>query len=148
MLDLPLRPRLSERPTCKSGFSLSRARHLWTCLSCLGKRRDPSGRHRQSPTFVPTKSLQNSCFIGRAWPKSPVFIEHFEKVPTKMFLRHRCRAVECNGQPGLYYRVAARAGRSRMLYKAVRSAGGIRRPLRLLRKEKYKYYVKRTEVHD
>ena len=34
------------------------------------------------------------------------------------------------------------------VYKTLRSASGIRRPLRLLRKEKYKYDVKRTEVHD
>ena len=36
------------------------------------------------------------------------------------------------------------------IYKVLRSAGDIRRPLRLLieRKGKQKHYVKRTEVHD
>ena len=37
---------------------------------------------------VPTKSLQNSCFIGRAWPNFPAFCRAFRKIPTKMFLRY------------------------------------------------------------
>ena len=36
----------------------------------------------------------------------------------------------------------------RIMYKVLRSAGGIHRPLRLLRKEKYKYFVKQAEVYD
>ena len=47
------------------------------------KRRDHSGRHRQSPTFVPTKSLQHSCFIGRAWPKFPAVCRAFRKNANK-----------------------------------------------------------------
>ena len=46
------------------------SRHVF---SCLGKRRAHSGRHRQSLTVAPTKSLQNSCFIDRAWPNFPSF---------------------------------------------------------------------------
>ena len=63
-------------------------------ISCIGKRHDHSGCHRQSPTFVPTKSLQNSCFIDRAWPslKAVYTVQHFEKKKPKMFLRYRCCA--------------------------------------------------------
>ena len=50
---------------------------------CLGKRRDHSGRYRQYPAFVPTKSLQNLCFIGRAWPKFPSFYSTYQKNPNK-----------------------------------------------------------------
>ena len=48
---------------------------------CLGKRRDHSGRRRQSQTFVPTKKLQNSCFIGRAWLNFPGF--YTQEIPKK-----------------------------------------------------------------
>ena len=71
---------------------MSRAPPLDMFVSCLGKRRDHSGRHRQSPTFVPTKFLQNSCCIGRAWPNFPAFYRAFRKIPTKMFLWYRCCA--------------------------------------------------------
>ena len=50
---------------------------------CLGKRRDHSGRYRQYPAFVPTKSLQNLSFIGRAWPKFPSFYSTYQKNPNK-----------------------------------------------------------------
>ena len=91
-----LRRRLSERPSFKSGLSVSRAPPLGAFVSRLGKRRDQSDRHRQSPTFVPTKFLQNSWFIGRAWPNFPAFYIAFRKNPsTKVFLRYRWCAPLC-----------------------------------------------------
>ena len=72
------------RVRAEKAVSVLRAPPPGMLVSCLGKRRDHSGRHRQSPTFVPTKSLQNSCFIGRASPNCRHFIVHLKKIPTKV----------------------------------------------------------------
>lgn len=102
--DTPSHPHGAGRPSldclcvraAKSvSLCLARARHL---LARLDKRRDCGGRRRQSQTFVPTTSLQNSCFIGailrihiyltdysctlRAWPWLKFFPVH--EVPTKI----------------------------------------------------------------
>ena len=84
---------LSIRAAKAVSLYLARAtsRHVF---SCLGKRRAHSGCHRQSLTVVPTKSLQNSCFIGRAWPKFPSFYSTFsKKKQQKKFLKCRRCAI-------------------------------------------------------
>ena len=74
MLIRPLRRRLSESPSCKRNLSM-----------CLLR---ATSRHvrfmsRQASPFVPTKSLQNACFIGRAWPNFPAFCTTFRNKTNK-----------------------------------------------------------------
>ena len=82
-----------ECPRCKIGLCLERATSSRHVFSCLGKRRAHSGRHCQSLTVVPSKSLRRSGFIGRAWPNFPSFYSTFQKNPTKKFLRYRRCAI-------------------------------------------------------
>ena len=65
----------------KPSLYVSRARHLSACLFHDCKRRDHSGRYRLRAAFVPTKSLQHLCFIGRAWANFPSFYSTFRKNP-------------------------------------------------------------------
>ena len=67
-----LRRRLPECPSCSNGLSLFRTRNL---AARLGKRRDRSGRPRQSPTFVPEKIPTNQCLIGATWMNFPAYTQ-------------------------------------------------------------------------
>ena len=93
---------LSVRAAKTALYVSHRAPPLAMLVSWLGKRRDHSGRHHQSPTFVPTKPPRNSCFIGRAWPNCPAFCSTFRKNPNKKFLRYRRCAVWQLWNSGVY----------------------------------------------
>ena len=64
--------------------SLCLARHLSACLFHVSASgaiiAAATANHRR---FFPTKSLQNSCFIGRAWPNFEAFYRAFRKNPNK-----------------------------------------------------------------
>ena len=68
---------LSVRAGKAVSLCVSRVPPLGMFLSCLCKRRDHSGRYRLWAAFVPTKSLQHLCFIGRAWPNFLSFYSTF-----------------------------------------------------------------------
>ena len=74
-------------------LSVSRTPPLGMFFHVSAKRRAHSGRHCQSLTVVPTKSLQNSGFIGRAWPHFLSFYSNFQQNSTKRFLRYRRFAI-------------------------------------------------------
>ena len=68
----------------KPSLYVSRARHLSACLfhvSASGA--IIAAATANSRRLSPTKSLQNLCFIGRAWPNFPSFFSTFRKNPNK-----------------------------------------------------------------
>ena len=84
VLGRPLRRRLSECPSCKSRLSMCLARHLSACLfyvsasGAIIAAATANSRRLSQP-----KSLQNLCFIGRAWPNFPSFYSSSKKCRQK-----------------------------------------------------------------
>ena len=60
-------------------LSVSYALPLGVFVSCLAMRFDHSGRHRQSPTFVPTNPYKTRVSVVELGRISRDFLEHFEK---------------------------------------------------------------------
>ena len=107
MLGRPLLRRLSERPSCKSALSLSRARHSSACLFHVSANgviiAAATANHRRLSQQNPYKTRVSLFELGRI---SSHFIEHLEKKPNKshhkMFHRYRCCAVPYRYQPTLW----------------------------------------------